>query len=207
MQKHIDNKDERHSSLEKYTFFFIERAVCERELETEQNCNILTPHSIGHNRVSFPFYWPAQPGAWWAASLGHVPQSSLFSPTRLIPNWLNFLCTVLYNCSTSTFFLWASQIALIQPVHGQCYILIFLDRMHLLFIQVHFLFWQLGRVGGQYATLDVSLSTNVLGMAWINLFSPNHKQKVDCDLSLRFTNHSTRRYIWIQTSFRFGFFV
>ena len=55
----------------------------------------------------------------------------------------------LYNSSTSTF-LWASQIALIQPVHGQGYILIFLDRMHLLFTQVNFLFWQLGR--GQYAT-------------------------------------------------------
>ena len=48
----------------------------------------------------------------------------------------------LYNCSTPTFFLWASQITLNQPVHGQGYILIFLDRMHLLFTQVHFLFWQ-----------------------------------------------------------------
>ena len=37
------NKDERHSLLEKYTSHFIERVVCERELETEQNCNILTP--------------------------------------------------------------------------------------------------------------------------------------------------------------------
>ena len=27
-----------------------------------------------------------------------------------------------------------------------------LDRMHLLFTPVHFLFWLLGRVGGQYAT-------------------------------------------------------
>ena len=33
----------------------------------------------------------------------------------------------------------------IQPVHGQSYILIFLDRMHLLFTPVHFLFWLLGR--------------------------------------------------------------
>ena len=32
-----------HTSLEKYTSHFIERVVCERELETEQNCNILTP--------------------------------------------------------------------------------------------------------------------------------------------------------------------
>ena len=75
----------------------------------------------------------------------------IWSPTGLIPNWLNFLCTELYNSSTSTF-LWASQIALIQPVHGQSYILIFLDRMHLLFTPVHFLFWQPGRVVGQYTT-------------------------------------------------------
>ena len=46
----------------------------------------IDPHSIGHNRISFPFSWAAQPGAWWPSSLGHVPQSSIFSPTRLIPN-------------------------------------------------------------------------------------------------------------------------
>ena len=44
-------------------------------------------------------------------SLGHVPHSSIFSPTGLKSNWLNFLCTELYNCLTSTFFLWASQTA------------------------------------------------------------------------------------------------
>ena len=38
----------------------------------------------------------------------------------------------------------------IQLVHGREYILIFFDRMHLLFTLVHFLFWQLGR--GQYVT-------------------------------------------------------
>ena len=196
------------------------------------------PHSIGHNRVSFPFSWAAQPGAcgpslsgcWF--SLPHLISNSsdpklvwsptdlsgawglpllgagflfhILSPTSLIPNWLigglrapsagcwfslphlvsnssgpqlsigglnapsagcwfslphfvsnwlNFLCTELYNSSTSTFFLWASQIALIQPIHGQGYTLLFLDRMHLLFTLVHFLFWQLGRVEGQYTTL------------------------------------------------------
>ena len=35
-------------------------------------------------------------------------------------------------------------------------ILIFLDRMHLLFIQVHFLFWQPGMVVGQYTTISRS---------------------------------------------------
>ena len=55
MQMHAEtqrrNKDERHSSLEKYTSHFIWKGskgllkvlLCERELETERNCNILTP--------------------------------------------------------------------------------------------------------------------------------------------------------------------
>ena len=47
--------------------------------------------------------------------------------------------------------------ALIQPVHGQGYISIFLDRMHLLFTHVHFLFWQPSRVVGQYTTLLYSV--------------------------------------------------
>ena len=39
----------------------------------------------------------------------------------------------------------------IQPIQSQGYILISLDRMHLLFTLVHFLFWQLGR--GHYVTI------------------------------------------------------
>ena len=70
----------RHSSLEKYTSHFIERFVCERELETEQNCNMLTPNSSGYHSLSFPFSWAAQPGAWgpslcWDMVL--IPASSL----------------------------------------------------------------------------------------------------------------------------------
>ena len=105
----------------------------------------IDPHSYGHNSVSFPFSWAAQLGD-WGLSLSEF----CFSLLHLSSNWINFLCTELYNSSTPTFFLWASQIALIQPVHGQSYILIFLNRMHLLFTPVHFLFWQLGR--GQYVT-------------------------------------------------------
>ena len=100
-------------------------------------------HLFPHNElVHLPYIIFTQPllsGCW-------------FSLPHLLSNWLNFLCTELNNTSTSTFFLWASQIALIQPVHDQGYILIFLDRVHLLFTQVHFLFWQPGRVGGQYTT-------------------------------------------------------
>ena len=130
----------------------------------------ISPHSFGHNRVSFPFSRNAQPGAWGPSlsgccfSLPHLISNSsdprlIWSPNsqsgawglplldasflpHLVSNWLNFLCTELYNSTTSTFFLWTWQIALIQPVHGQGYILILLEWMHLLFTQVNFLFWQ-----------------------------------------------------------------
>ena len=138
------------------------------KLKTEQNCSILTPHSYGHNCVSFPFSWAAQ--------LGAHSVECWFSLPHLISNWLNFLCTELYNSSTSTF-LWASQIALIQPVHGQGNILIFLDRMHLLFTQVYFLFWQSGRVGGQYII-------NILHrLLFYIFFSKLHKGRLKRELS------------------------
>ena len=90
----------------------------------------IDPHSIGHNRISFPFSWAAQSGACGPASLGAGFLYCILSPTRLIPqinrgsrgallpgsvfstvsflqhsdlqNWLNFLCTELYNSSTPT---------------------------------------------------------------------------------------------------------
>ena len=129
-------------------------------METEQNSNILTP-----TLMAITAFLSCSPGLlnWWPggpASLGHVPHSSIFSPTATAQSGPEGpLCCVLvfstasylqltdflsspglYNSLTSTFFLWVSQIALIQPVHGQGYIMIFLDQMHLLFTQVHFLF-------------------------------------------------------------------
>ena len=192
------HKDERHSSLEKYTSHFIERVVWERELGTEQNCNILTPtllaitaflsrspgllnrgpslsgicssfqhlpsicnSSTGGLRAHYAGCW---------LSLPHLVSNWSDLQTRLISNCSNFLCTELHNSSTFTFFLWASQIALIQPVHGQGYILIFFDWMHLLFTQVHFLFWQPGRVGGQYTTILLfSLEQKLFKRAFVEL--------------------------------------
>ena len=175
MQNHNDDtiRTSEDTSLEKYTSHFIWKGwkgllKVRGELETEQNCNILTPtfmaitaflscspglldrgpggpaslRPVPHSST-FSTTATAQSGPEGPASLGLVPHSSIFFPAGLTSNWLDFLCTELYNCST--FFLWASQITLIQPVHGQGYILIFLDRIHLLFTQVHFLFWQLGR--------------------------------------------------------------
>ena len=63
-----------------------ERVVCERELETEQNYNILTPTLMAIS-VSFPFSWTVQPGACGPASLGAGFLYRILSPTRLIPNW------------------------------------------------------------------------------------------------------------------------
>ena len=138
----------------KYPSHFIERVVCERGLETEQSRYILTPtllaltaflsHSPGlldrgprsPASLGVGFLYHILSPLVWSPSLNRGAEGSpcwvLASLPHLVTNWLNFLCTVLYNSSTSTF-LWASQIALIQLIHGQGYTLQFLDRMHLLF--------------------------------------------------------------------------
>ena len=60
----------------------------------------IDPHSIGHNRVSFPFSWASQLGTWSPASLG-----AGFFYRILSPNSLNFLWTELYNSSTANEYL------------------------------------------------------------------------------------------------------
>ena len=150
------------------------------EVEDRTELQHIDPPTLMAISVSFPFSWAAQLGAWCPASLGAGFLYRILSPTcpisnwligslrapsagwwlsllHLVSNWLNFLCTELYNSSTPTF-LWASQIALIQPIHGQGYTLLFLDRMHLLFGPVHFLFWQLHRVVGQYTTISLLIA-------------------------------------------------
>ena len=145
------------------------------------------PNSIGHNRVSFLLSWAAQPGSWGPILSGTCSYSSIFSPTHLIPNssdlqtclisklvwsptdWIS--CALSYiivprppsSCGLHNF-------TIIQPVHGQGYIiLIFLDRMHLLFTQVLFLFWQPGRVGGQYATVSLLPFPTILTIAQLTI--------------------------------------
>ena len=126
--------------------------MCERELETEHNCNILTPTLMAIG-VSFPFSWASQSGAWGPAFLGVGFLYHIWSPT----DWISCALTYIIvqrppSCGRHNF-------ALIQPVLGQGYnILIFLDRMHLLLTQVHFLFWQRGRVVGQYTMYILSKS-------------------------------------------------
>ena len=81
------------------------KGLCVRgELETEQNCNILTPSSSGYSSTSF---------------------SSCFELQQLTPNSVSKLTrtscnTRLYNCLTPTCF----SERRIQPVHSQGYPLI-----------------------------------------------------------------------------------
>ena len=140
-----------HSSLEKYTSHFIERVVCERELETKQRLQHIALHQLFW--LSQPFF-PILLGCSTESLgiqplLGHGSHSRIFSPTHL-----NFLSPGLYNSLTSTLLPASVRISYsIQPLDSQGRLRspdIF-DRMHLLFTQEHFLFWQLGR--GQYATL------------------------------------------------------
>ena len=158
--------------------------MCERELETEQNCNILTPTLLAITAFLSRSLGLLNRGPGGPATLGAGFLYRILCPTRLIPScsiggsrapstgcWLSLPhllsnwsglqnCTELYNSSTSTFFLWASQIALIQSIHGQGYTTFF-DRMHLLLILVHFLFWPPGRVVGQYTTITSQTKTRL----------------------------------------------
>ena len=153
MQNHNDDtiKTSGHSSLEKYTSHFYskwfervyERFYCVRgELETEQNCNILTPYSSGHNSISFPFSWAAQPGAWGSSLCWDMV---LISASSLQLTWT--------YCHRGHITIWRPPTSCEhhnstpQQLNSPSDIF---NRMHLLFTQVHFFFWQLAR--GQYAT-------------------------------------------------------
>ena len=90
-----------HSSLEKYTSHFIwkgskglRKVLSVRgELETEQNCNILTPQLFWLQQHFFPVLQGCSTGGLGAQPLlGHGSHSSIFSPTDL-----NFLSPGLYN--------------------------------------------------------------------------------------------------------------
>ena len=62
----------------------IQQFYCEKELKTEQNCNILNPITAFLSRS--PGLLNRGPGG--PASLRHVPHSSIFSPTGQISNCL-----------------------------------------------------------------------------------------------------------------------
>ena len=135
-------------------------------------------------------YWPSLlwPSAFLSRSpgllnrgLGPSLSGCWFSLPHLISNWSGLQtdwisCALSYiiNSSTPTFLLWVSQIALIQLIHGQGYNILN-DRMHLLFTQVHFLFWQPGRVVGQYTTKTRQINSTA-NLIWKKKKSKKERQ-------------------------------
>ena len=92
------------SSLEKYTSHFIERVVCERELEAEQNCNILTPTLMVITAFLSRSPGLLNQGPVGPVSLGHVLRSSNFSPTLsyfLSPGLYNNLMSIILPASVT----------------------------------------------------------------------------------------------------------
>ena len=112
---------EQHGSLQKYISHFIWKGCVWEGVGDRTELQHIDPHSYGHNSVSRPFSWAAQPGAWGPNLSGTWSSSSFFSLTGL-----NFLSPGLYNNLTSIFLL-ASVTILhsIQPLNSQGYILIF----------------------------------------------------------------------------------
>ena len=124
--------------------------MCEKELETEQNCNILTPTLMAIAFLSrSPGLLNQRPGG--PASLGHVFQSSILfltrlisncncsigglrptllsagflyrilSPTSLVSKLTDFLSSPSYIIVQRPLLLVGVTIALIQPIHSQGY--------------------------------------------------------------------------------------
>ena len=75
-----------------------ERFVYERELKTEQNCNILTPTLMAISGVSFSFSRAAQPETRGLTLLSASFLYRILSPTGLQTHWLPVF-TELYNSS------------------------------------------------------------------------------------------------------------
>ena len=90
------NKDERHSLLEKYTSHFIWKVCVWERVGDQTELQHIDPHSIGHNRVSFPFSWAAQLEAWGPTLLGAGFLYRILSPTGLVSKQTDFLSSPSY---------------------------------------------------------------------------------------------------------------
>ena len=143
----INNNDERTHFFRKiYLSHFnqrsCERVVCVRWVGDWTDCNILTPPPPVPLTIA-GLLNRAQALCWEL-----VLTASNFN-SNFKCNWLQLIRTLcgtrLYNCLTSTCFLWASHLHRIQPVHGQGYILISLTGCTCFSID--------GWVEGQYVTI------------------------------------------------------
>ena len=81
-----------HSSLEKYTSYFIERVVCERELETEQKLQHIDPQTL----LAITAFLSRSPGLLNRGPRGPASAGTYFSFQHLLSNWSEALNS---NCS------------------------------------------------------------------------------------------------------------
>ena len=149
MQKHIQhNKDELTPFVRKiYLSLYLKGLSVRGSWRLNKDCSILSPQLFWLSQPFFPVLLGCTTGGLGAQPLpGHGSHSSIFSPTDL-----NFLSPWLYNNLAPTYFLRASQFALNSTLWQSRSPPDIFDRMHLLFRQMHFFFWQHGR--GLYVTL------------------------------------------------------
>ena len=116
------------------------------ELETEQNCNISTP-----TLLDIAAFLSSSPGLLNRGPGGPASAGTWFSFQHLLSNlselrgyiiiWARPTTYERHNCT-----LFNPSTVKVMPWSPDIF-----DRMHLLFTQVHFFFWQLGR--DQYVTL------------------------------------------------------
>ena len=91
------NEDKRRSLLEKYVpLTSFERFVCERVLETEQNCNILIPTLMAISVMSLLFSKVGQSEARGPTLLGAGFLYRILSPTGLVSKVTDFLFSPSY---------------------------------------------------------------------------------------------------------------
>ena len=158
-----------HTSLEKYTshtlFEMVAKGLCVRgELETEQNCNILTPSTSGYSSTFFS--WAARsPGLFNRGPWG--PQALSLELVLMLASYLQnsdsnskltrtSCATGLYNYLASTCFSERRICTQFNP--STVKVIPWNLRPDAPVICTGaFLIWQLGRVGGQYVTLRYAI--------------------------------------------------
>ena len=154
MQKHIQhNKDERTQFFRKiYISLYLKRfervtkgIICERWVGHWTELQHIDPRTL----LAITAFLFRSPGVF-----NRGPGYMVLIPASLSPTDLDFLSPGLYNNLTPTYFLQASQFALNSTLRQSRLSPGIFDRMHLLFTQVHFCFWQLS--WGQYVILGWS---------------------------------------------------
>ena len=138
--------------------------MCERWVGDCSDCNILTPSSSVFSDTSFSFCSTRGPGG-LSPLLG--ASSHCLKLQRELQLTDSSCGTGLYNCLTSTCFLWASHLRRIQPDHMSRLYLDIFDRMHLfldwplIFTPVHMSKWYL-QMNAPVSRLTAGSKVNML---------------------------------------------